>query len=370
MSRIWKGILTLDRVLRIVPSLIQVWLVEYFLIIPLAFFIAKIVDIRGTARYPGTGERLDGTMWTALAISSACGFFFVKNLVAPRVRYETWTPTARSGPIVGDLQVIVPNTRATVEYPFLSSHPAYALLLLPTAWLPLMMLEATKNLGGNSLYWRAAGYAGLAIIAVIALLRLTCWYVLGIGQAPLDKWVTAHSQLSPRRVGWEMAWRPTLILVGFMHAAVFIPLGLMFYNEGRTITALPLVRAEMAADASPPHMFGSDAPRKWVRVEGRIVGKSVLWPATGENRGGDNYRGAGIVVALDTGGEALVLAESMGVPDLIGDLQRAKRTGRFASSGYVVNAVSETQTTYYGFRLEDCPPPDTAGRVLVIHGYP
>lgn len=371
MGLLWRLVLAVDRVLRNAPSLIQIWLVEFFLVVPLMFFVGKVVDIRGTSRYPGSGDALDGTMWGALALSLACGFFFVRNLLAPRGRHEVWTPTSRSGPLAGGLELILTNPVATVRYPFLSSHPAYGLLLLPTIWLPLLMVRMTSELGGNVLYWRAAGYAGLTIIAIMAALRFVVWYGLRRGPGLLQEWATSIGGTTPARVGWECAWRPTLALVGLMHAIVWIPLGVMIVQEQRAIRALPVANVAMLESAPDPHTFGSDAPRLWCRVEGTMRGEPVLWSATGLNRGGDNYRGGGVLVPLEGGGEALLLAESMGIGDLLEDLQRARRAkGHIASTGYVVNRISEDQERYYGFQEGDFSAPDPAGRVYVVHGYP
>jgi hypothetical protein len=52
------------------------WLIEMFFALPLTFFIAKIIDIRGAFGVPGTGGSLDGVFWGALVVSLICGFFF------------------------------------------------------------------------------------------------------------------------------------------------------------------------------------------------------------------------------------------------------------------------------------------------------
>ena len=353
-----------------VPSLVQVWLVELFFVMPIAFFVGEVIDSRGAWGYPGTGESLDATMWGSLLVSLAAGFFFVKNLLFPKLRGVTWTPTHASGPIAGGFGVVVSNPRAAVDYPFLTSHPAYSLLLLITFWIPFTMVAVTENLGGNMLYFRATGSAGLWILAGMAVARFAAWYVFGLGRSNWRAWAAEHG-VSTWRLGWEMAWRPTLVLVGLMHAIVWIPLGIMFWNEHRAIRALPLASVELVKDAPDPYVFGSGTPRRWCRVEGQVVGEPVYWPTAGENRGGDNYRGMGVRVALDSGGEVLLLAESTSVPDLIGDLKKAaKDGGRIVACGYMTNAIGDNQAKYYGFRLTDFPPPPAAGRVLVTHGYP
>jgi len=53
---IWRGVLAFDRIGSRIPQLIQIWLIELFFALPLAFFIAKVIDIRGAFGVPGTGE--------------------------------------------------------------------------------------------------------------------------------------------------------------------------------------------------------------------------------------------------------------------------------------------------------------------------
>lgn len=369
LIRLYRSIVYIDKLGRNIPSLVQVWLVEFIMIVLLAFFVGKLIDIRGWGSVPGTGESLDWTMWVSLLIVLACAFFFVRNLIFPRVRMETWTPMTHTGLHVGDFELLVATPKATVEYPFLTSHPSYVLLLLVTMWIPIIMVWMTADLGGNVLYWRMSGFAGLIIIAFMAVARFTAWYVFKLGQAPLRDW-SIDSGLSVRRLGWETSWKPTVVLVALMYAIVGIPMAVMFWNEHRTIAKLPLATAAMYETAPAPYVFGSGTPRQWVRVEGTLVGKPLLWPA-GENRGGNNYRGGGVRVALDAGGEALVLAESMSMGDLNGDLKTAAASdGRFKCSGYVVNSLSDSQTKYYGIDLRYFPDPPDDGRVLVIHGYP
>ena len=57
---IWRGVLAFDRTGSRIPQLIQIWLIELFFAIPLTFFIAKLIDIRGAFGVPGTGESLPG----------------------------------------------------------------------------------------------------------------------------------------------------------------------------------------------------------------------------------------------------------------------------------------------------------------------
>lgn len=370
MRRLWTLIKYADEMIRVFPSLAQVWLVEFFIILPLAFFIGKLIDMRGAWGIPGTHEPLDSGLWILLGVGLLASFFFLRNLFFPRFRNDTYTPISTSGPIVGDLGLVVLNRRASIDYPFFTSHPAYALLLTTTVWIPIAMVWMCEDRGGNMLYYVASGVAGIAVVVVMALLRFVVYYVLRRGPDIVREWAASRGAGSPAKVGWEMAWRPTLLLVGMLYAFSMAPIGCMWRGEMKTIAALPLATAELAETAPDPWVFGSEDNRKWVRVEGAIVGEPVYWPTLGENRGGDNYRGMGVRISLDSGGEAVVFAESPSVPDLIGHLRQSKKSRRIRTHGYLSSAIGENQARYYGFTMDDFPDAPEDGRVIVIHGYP
>ncbi|MBX9641855.1 MAG: hypothetical protein K2X97_19680, partial [Mycobacteriaceae bacterium] len=88
---LWRRVLAFDRIGSRIPQLIQVWLLELFFVMPLTFFIGKVIDIRGAFGVPGTGERLGGVFWGALLVSLIFGFLFVRSLVRPRVVQGSWT---------------------------------------------------------------------------------------------------------------------------------------------------------------------------------------------------------------------------------------------------------------------------------------
>ena len=76
---IWRGVLAFDRIGSRIPQLIQIWLIELFFAVPLMFFIAKFVDIKGAFGVPGAGESMPGVFWGALVVSLVCGFFFSQH---------------------------------------------------------------------------------------------------------------------------------------------------------------------------------------------------------------------------------------------------------------------------------------------------
>lgn len=57
----------------------------------------------------------------------------------------------------------------------------------------------------------------------------------------------------------------------------------------------------------------------------------------GTGRGGNNFSGAGVLVKLPSGGEALLLAESLSVPDFVGMMKDTKN-GELQAQGKVIDS--------------------------------
>ncbi len=178
------------------------------------------------------------------------------------------------------------NRQWATSYDYLTSHPSYSLLLLLTAPIPAVMLAATANHGDSTFYWRAMGIVGLAILALMALARVLAWYVFRSGRSRLDDQV-AETGMSQRMLAWEIAWKPVLMLVIMVYAIVCIPLGWMWFQEKRTIAALPVVTVEDASSAGECR-----------RIEGPMLTDAVYWAPQGTGRGGNNYSGTGVLVGF------------------------------------------------------------------------
>jgi hypothetical protein len=354
---VWSGVLAFDRVASRIPQLLQIWLVEFFFVMSLSFFVGKVVDVHGAFGVPGTGGGIPPVFWGSLGVALVLGFFLVRGLLRPRLVTGSWAPMARI-PTGGDVDVLVTNRRARVDYRYLTSHPSYALLLLLTVPLPLSMWYFSRGEGDSTFYWRITGLVGLGVIAVVALARVLAWYVFRFGRGKLDR-ATASGGHSAARIGWEIAWKPVLMLVVASYAIVCIPLGVMFAQDARRVAALPVVTAE---DAS-----GHDG--EMFRVEGRLASEPVYWAPKGTGRGGNNFAGAGVLVTLPSGGEALLLAESMVVSDFRFALERAK-DGVLRTQGKVTDAVTDDQHVYYGLDEAAFPEPSADGRVLVLLSTP
>ena len=323
----WNGVLAFDRIGGRFPYLLQVWLVELFLVMSTAFFAGKVVDVRGCCGVEGTHDRIDGEFWGCLVVAIALAFFFVRGLLRPTTFEGSWGPHRFTLP---------------------TSHPSYALLLLLTLPIPLVMVLATRHHGDSVFYTRATGWAGLVTIGLLALARFVVWVI----RRP------SRSDRPTARESWAAAWQPVVALVVLIYAIGGLPFGWMAWQEHRKIEGLPVATAQ-----ARQHLG------QYYRVEGRIVGEPVFWAPNGTGRGGNNFAGGGVLVALDGGGEVLLLAESLSVPDLMADLEDVPG-GRLHSLGRTIEGITDDQATYYGFDLDDFPPPVAQGRVLVLRSYP
>lgn len=352
---LWRGVLAFDRIGSRIPQLLQMWLIELFFALPLTFFLAELVDIRGAMGVPGTGGPIPGVFWGALVVSLVAGFFFVRSLVRPRVVQGSWTPMVSVD--VGDYTVAAGNRAWTAQYVYLTSHPSYALLLLLTAPIPAVMVLATENHGDSTFYFRVAGIIGLVVLALMALARLLAWYVFRFGRRRLDA-QTAQAGLSTRRLAWEIAWKPVVMLMVMVYGIAGIPLAAMFWQQQRAVDALPVVAVADSARAG-----------EYRRVEGRLATDPVYWAPNGTGRGGNNYAGAGVLVDLSAGGEVLLLAESLSVPDFVGAMNEV-RDDRVHTQGKVIDDITDDQIEHYGFDLNDFPAASDDGRVMVLLSYP
>jgi TRAP-type C4-dicarboxylate transport system permease large subunit len=104
-------------------------------------------------------------------------------------------------------------------------------------------MAAPINQGDNVFYWRVMGIVGLIILALMALARVLAWYVFRFGRRQLDAQLSGQP-MSQRKMGWEIAWKPVLMLMVMVYAIVCIPIGWMWFQEKRTIAALPVATVD------------------------------------------------------------------------------------------------------------------------------
>jgi hypothetical protein len=95
----------------------------------------------------------------------------------------------------------------------------------------------------------------------------------------------------------------------------------------------------------------------------------VYWAPRGTGRGGNNYSGGGVLVDLPSGGEALLMAESLSVPDFVNMMNHAG-DGTVNTQGKVIDSITDDQEKYYGLDESDFPEPSSDGRVMLLLSYP
>jgi hypothetical protein len=176
-----------------------------------------------------------------------------------------------------------------------------------------------------------------------------------VGRGRLDEQLRALP-ISSRRLGWEIAWKPVLVLVVLIYAIVCIPLGVMWLEEQRTIAALPVVTVP-------------DNPGSYRRVEGTVAFGPIYWAPRGTGRGGNNFAGAAVLVTLRSVGEALLLAESLSVADFRQMMAHVAHD-TLRATGKVIDGITDTQRTYYGFDTGAFPQPPPGGRVMLLLSSP
>ena len=106
------------------------------------------------------------------------------------------------------------------------------------------MVWATQNHGDDVFYWRASGYAGMAIIGALALLRVFAWYVVRAGRAEVEQ-AAENLGYSTRRLGWEVAWKPVLMLMALIYGIGGVLIGWQVWSLHRTIDGLPIASTDV-----------------------------------------------------------------------------------------------------------------------------
>ena len=76
-----------------------------------------------------------------------------------------------------------------------------------------------------------------------------------------------------------------------------------------------------------------------------------------------------MLVDLPSGGEALLLAESLSVPDFVGVMKDVENR-EIKAQGKVIEYITEDQEEYYGFDEGDFNEPSSDGRVMLLLSYP
>jgi hypothetical protein len=223
-----KNLFALDRVLRRVPSIIEVWLFEFIFIMALAMGLGRLLDGLGVGGCPPAPGSVDGTAFAFIAVGFAMSVPVLWRILLPKVVKVTWTPVfiARDLGPISHLPVSMPS--ATVTYHVLSSHPSYALVNLLTLPIPVVMLLGAAERGRALSSLRLIGISALVIMGTLVLLRLVCWYGLRLGRHEIAA-ATPHG-MSAARLEWELAWQPVVAAFALLAALALIIIAIILLS--------------------------------------------------------------------------------------------------------------------------------------------
>ena len=203
-----KGIFALDRLLRRVPSIIEIWFLEFLAILPLALAFGSWLDRIGMRGCPPAGFGIDASSIGLALFGLAMSFFAVRRILKPKVAKIEWTPVHT---VKGALPVPfpVPQRAARIEYQVLSSHPSYAFVYLLTLPIPAVGLLATDSCATS--FFPLFGMVGVGLIGALIILRIVSWYVLKLGRKELEP--RLPEGMTAAQAEWSLAWQPMISMV-------------------------------------------------------------------------------------------------------------------------------------------------------------
>ena len=214
--RFWRSFLALDRLLRRVPSIIEIWFFEFLFLMALGLGFGRLLDGLGAGGCPPAAGSVDGTAFGIVGFGALMGWPVLGRILRPRVQEVTWTPVFVAHNIAGLSHVPVPMTQATVTYQILSSHPSYGFVNLLTLPLPIVMLMGAQDTGCSLNHFRIGGIVVLALMALLVGLRLVTWYGLRLGRDRIE--ATLPLGWTASRLDWELGWKPLVSMMGLMIA--------------------------------------------------------------------------------------------------------------------------------------------------------
>lgn len=214
-----NGIFALDRLLRRVPSIIEIWFLEFLTIIPLSLAFGSWLDRVGLRGCPPAGFGIDGSSIGIALFGLAMGFFAVRRIFRPKVAKIEWTPVHTVKGVL-PVPIPVPQRSGRVEYEVLSSHPSYAFVHLLTLPIPAVGLLATDSCATS--FFPLFGAVGIVLIGALIILRLVSWYVLRLGRDEIER--QTPSGMTPAQMEWALAWQPMISMVLLIALCIGIPL--------------------------------------------------------------------------------------------------------------------------------------------------
>ena len=214
-----NGIFALDRLLRRVPSIIEVWFLEFLAIIPLALAFGSWLDRVGLRGCPPAGFGVDGSSIGIALFGLAMGFLAVRRILKPKIARIEWTPVHTVKNML-PVPIPVPQRAARIEYEVLSSHPSYAFVHLLTLPIPAVGLLATDSCATS--FFPLFGGAGIALIAALIILRIISWYGLRRGRDEIER--KTPQGMTAKQMEWAFAWQPMISMVVLISLCIGIPL--------------------------------------------------------------------------------------------------------------------------------------------------
>lgn len=325
-----------------VVGLVKIGLAEFLAVSMLATTFGALAVARGARGCPPQGKHLDGSFYLGIVIGLLALAWLLFRMIRPVEVEDTYTPSLKLGPVA------VPNpTIAPMRYKFCSTHPSYVLidlLLVFGAWMVLDGTPATT--GCTLLYQWGISRAALPVALLFPLVRLACWYLLGL-------------RLSEQaQVG---AWKPVLLVFAVLLAPLAL-WGHLALKERRVRAATPLVDATTLAGGLKAH---AELIGPIVRVKGaRLLDSAARCECRGASK--DDCGRAEMLLDLGAGGEVVVQARASEVMFLL-EKSEGKKGQPDEAFGRLSPLPNPTKK-HCGAKLFGPPPP--AGRALLEIEYP
>jgi hypothetical protein len=225
---LWSGVLALDRLLQRVPSIIEIWFVEFIAVMIFSPAVGRLIDAYGFGRCPPQPDLLDRFAYGSFAVGALLMAWVVRRILRPRIAAVTWTPVFVARNVGGVSHVPVPMSTATITYHVLSSHPSYALIHVLTLPLALIALYGGLDDACNMQFFWLFGVTGLLTLAFIAALRAFVWYVLRRGRDEIEADVPPGCTFA--QLEWELAWKPVLSTLVLIALCILVPALIIFIS--------------------------------------------------------------------------------------------------------------------------------------------
>jgi hypothetical protein len=213
-----RTIFALDRLLRRVPSIIEIWFLEFLALLALGLGLGAWSDAFGLGRCPPAASGFDWNSAAFVGFGLVFAFFAVRRILKPTVKLVEWTPVHTVKGVL-PVPIPVPQTSGRVEYHVLSSHPSYGFVHVLTLPIPLIGVIAMFDGLCTTSYFHHFGVITLILIAALIILRIVSWYGLKLGRERL----APPPGMSAAALEWQLAWQPVVAMLLLMAACFAVP---------------------------------------------------------------------------------------------------------------------------------------------------